>query len=87
MLYWLVNIHDNYVVAFGFGVVFGVFGGGGFSISRVSGLSFSDGVKGSIIQEGLTVESMLLHIERRRLWRFGHINKMPSGCLLDGTCP
>lgn len=83
MLYWLVNIHDNYVVAFGFGVVFG----GGFSISRVSGLSFSDGVKGSIIQEGLTVESMLLHIERRRLWRFGHINKMPSGCLLDGTCP
>lgn len=84
MLYWLVNIHDNYVVAFGFGVVFG---GGGFSISRVSGLSFSDGVKGSIIQEGLTVESMLLHIERRRLWRFGHINKMPSGCLLDGTCP
>lgn len=84
MLYWLVNIHDNYVVAFGFGVVFG---GGGVSISRVSGLSFSDGVKGSIIQEGLTVESMLLHIERRRLWRFGHINKMPSGCLLDGTCP
>lgn len=83
MLYWLVNIHDNYVVAFGFGVVFG----GGGSISRVSGLSFSDGVKGSIIQEGLTVESMLLHIERRRLWRFGHINKMPSGCLLDGTCP
>lgn len=83
MLYWLVNIHDNYVVAFGFGVVFG----GGVSISRVSGLSFSDGVKGSIIQEGLTVESMLLHIERRRLWRFGHINKMPSGCLLDGTCP
>lgn len=86
MLYWLVNIHDNYVVAFGFGVVLGVLGFF-FSISRVSGLSFSVGVKGSIIQEGLTVESMLLHIERSRLWRFGHINKMPSGCLLGGTCP
>lgn len=85
-MHWLVNIHDNYVVAFGFGV--GVFFGFFlFVISRVSGLSFSDGVKGSIIQEGLTVESILLHIERSQLWRFGHINEMPSGCLLGGTCP
>jgi len=47
----------------------------------VAGLSLRDRVRSSGIQRELEVELLLLHIERRQLRWFGHLIRMPPGCL------
>ncbi|PWA16488.1 hypothetical protein CCH79_00004565, partial [Gambusia affinis] len=40
-----------------------------------------DGVRSSVIQEGLRVEPLLLHVERNQLRWLGHLVRMPPGRL------
>lgn len=49
------------------------------SLSRVDGLSVRGRVRSSVIRE----ESLLLHMERFKLWGFLHLIGMVSGSLLD----
>lgn len=52
-------------------------------LSSVDGLSLRGRVGSSVIQEGLKVESLLLHMERFQLWWFLHLIRMVCGSLLD----
>ncbi|KAK3531112.1 hypothetical protein QTP70_011064 [Hemibagrus guttatus] len=50
-------------------------------LRRVAGHSLRDRVRSSVTQEELGVEPLLLHIERGQLRCFGHLFRMPPGCL------
>ncbi|KAM4551690.1 putative transposon-derived protein F52C9.6 isoform 1-T3 [Odontesthes bonariensis] len=50
-------------------------------LRRVSGLSLRDGVRSSVIREGLGVEPLLLCIERGQMRWLGHLVRMPPGRL------
>ena len=50
-------------------------------LRRVTGLSFRDTVKSSDIPGRQGVEPLLLRIERSQLRWFGHLVRMPPGCL------
>ena len=50
-------------------------------LRRVAGFSLRDRVRSSVIREGLGVESLLLRVERSQLRWFGHLSRMPAGCL------
>ena len=50
-------------------------------LRRVAGLSLRDKVRSSDIRRELGVEPLLLHVERSQLRSFGHLTRMPSGCL------
>lgn len=57
-------------------------------LRRVDGLSLTDRVRSSAIQEWFGVEPLHLHIEGRQLRRFRHLTS--PGCLLDelfSACP
>ncbi|KAL4004686.1 hepatocyte cell adhesion molecule [Sarotherodon galilaeus] len=59
-------------------------------LRRVAGLSLRDRVRSLAIQEGLRVETLLLHIERSQLSWFGHLMRMPPERLLSEVfraCP
>uniref|UniRef100_A0A8C6LGM7 C2H2-type domain-containing protein n=1 Tax=Nothobranchius furzeri TaxID=105023 RepID=A0A8C6LGM7_NOTFU len=50
-------------------------------LRRVSGLSHRNRVRSLVIQEGLEVDPLLLHIERSQLRWLGHLVRMPPGHL------
>ena len=50
-------------------------------LPRVAGLSLRDGVRSLAIWRELGVESFPLHIKRSQLRWFGHLGRMPPGCL------
>ncbi|XP_048857101.1 uncharacterized protein LOC125724452 [Brienomyrus brachyistius] len=50
-------------------------------LRRVAGLSLRDGVRSSVIREGLRVEPLLLRIERSQMRWLGHLIRMPPGRL------
>nr|XP_049618290.1 E3 SUMO-protein ligase PIAS2 isoform X1 [Syngnathus scovelli]XP_049618292.1 E3 SUMO-protein ligase PIAS2 isoform X1 [Syngnathus scovelli]XP_049618293.1 E3 SUMO-protein ligase PIAS2 isoform X1 [Syngnathus scovelli] len=50
-------------------------------LRRMSGLSFRDRVRSSVIRERLGVESLLLHVERSQMRWLGHLIRMPPGRL------
>uniref|UniRef100_A0A8C6KZX9 Reverse transcriptase domain-containing protein n=1 Tax=Nothobranchius furzeri TaxID=105023 RepID=A0A8C6KZX9_NOTFU len=50
-------------------------------LRRVTGLSFRDRVRSSVIREGLGVDPLLLHVERIQLRWLGHLVRMLPGCL------
>ena len=51
-------------------------------LQRQSGLSLSDRVRSLDIRGELRLELLLLRIERSQLRWFGHLIRMPPGCLL-----
>ncbi|XP_071059967.1 anamorsin isoform X1 [Pseudochaenichthys georgianus] len=50
-------------------------------LRRVAGVSLRDKVRSSDIRERLGVEPLLLRVERSQLRWFGHLVRMPPGCL------
>uniref|UniRef100_A0A8C6LRX0 Reverse transcriptase domain-containing protein n=1 Tax=Nothobranchius furzeri TaxID=105023 RepID=A0A8C6LRX0_NOTFU len=50
-------------------------------LRRVAGLSLRDRVRSSVIQEGLGVDPLVLHIQRSQLRWLGHVVRMPPGRL------
>jgi len=50
-------------------------------LRRVAGLFLRDGMRSSVIREGLRFEPLLLHVERSQLRWLGHLVRMPPGRL------
>ena len=50
-------------------------------LRRVAGVSLTDRVRSSAIREELGLEPLLLCLERSQLRWFGHLVRMPTGCL------
>ena len=55
-------------------------------LHRVAGFSLRDRVRSSDIWQRLRVEPMVLRIERSQLRLFGHLARMPPGCLPREMC-
>ena len=50
-------------------------------LRRVAGVSLRDRVRSLAIREGLGVEPLLICIQRSQLRWFGHLVRMPPGCI------
>ncbi len=50
-------------------------------LRRVAGVSLRDKMRRSVIHEELGVELLPLYVERNQFLWFGHLVRMPPGCL------